>query len=134
MINIRNVSFYRKHAFRSVEIGALCPRLYRRRSTRVHTHSNEGYSLEMFGWSRRPLTDCKRALPSRGQSRRWSIPGRCVMDAWWEARMALRPQRESLRFVAELLFPERPELRKMEIDASKLDEEWKNRPDEVLTY
>ena len=60
--------------------------------------------------------------------------GRCVMDAWWEARMALRPQRESLRFVAELLFPERPELRKMEIDASKMDEEWKNRPDEVLKY
>ncbi len=96
--------------------------------------SDEAYALEMFGWSRRPLRDGKRALPSRGQSRRWSIPGRCVMDAWWEARMALRPQRESLRFVAELLFPDRPELRKMEIDASKMDEEWKNRPDEVLKY
>ncbi len=96
--------------------------------------SDEFVALEMFGWSRRSLRDGKRGLPSRNQSRRWNITGRCVMDAWWEARMALRPQRESLRFVAELLFPERPELRKMEIDASKMDEEWKNRPDEVLRY
>ena len=96
--------------------------------------SDEFIALEMFGWSRRSIRDGKRGLPSRNQSRRWSIPGRCVMDAWWEARMALRPQRESLRFVAELLFPDRPELRKMEIDASKMDEEWKNRPEEVLKY
>ena len=96
--------------------------------------SDVGYELEMFGWSRRPIRDGKRGLPSRSQSRRWSIPGRCVMDAWWEARMALRPQRESLRFVAELLFPNHPELRKMDIDASKMDEEWKNRPEEVMKY
>ena len=56
------------------------------------------------------------------------------MDAWWEARIALRPQRESLRFVSELLFPDRPELRKMDIDASRMDDEWKQRPDEVLRY
>ena len=44
--------------------------------------SDEGNALDMFGWSRRPLRDGKRGIPSRGQSRRWSIPGRCVMDAW----------------------------------------------------
>jgi len=108
------------------------PRIEQRTSDLGGT--DDGNSLDLFGWSRRPLRDGKRALPSRGQSRRWSIPGRCVMDAWWEARMALRPQRESLRFVAELLFPENPELRKMDIDASKMDEEWKKRPDEVMKY
>ena len=94
-----------------------------------------GLFLDMFGWGRDPVADgSTRAIPSRSQSRRWSISGRTVMDAWWEARMALRPQRESLRFVSELLFPDRPELRKMDIDASRMDEEWAQRPDEVLRY
>ena len=60
--------------------------------------------------------------------------GRCVMDAWWEARMTLRPKRETLKFVSELLFPEREELRKMDVDASRMDEEWAARPDVVLEY
>ena len=30
----------------------------------------------------------------RGQTRAWNMAGRCVMDAWWQARQALRPQRE----------------------------------------
>ena len=96
---------------------------------------DRGLLLDMFGWGRDPVVGgSMRALPSRSQSRRWSIGGRAVMDAWWEARTALRPQRESLRFVSELLFPDRPELRKMDIDASRMDEEWAQRPDEVLRY
>ena len=96
---------------------------------------DSGSMLDMFGWGRAPVADgSTRALPSRSQSRRWTVSGRTVMDAWWEARIALRPQRESLRFVSELLFPDRPELRKMDIDASRMDDEWKQRPDEVLRY
>jgi DNA polymerase I len=48
--------------------------------------------------------------------------------------MSLRPKRETLKFVAGMLFPEREELQKMDIDASKMDEEWASRPDEVVEY
>ena len=56
------------------------------------------------------------------------------MDAWWQARMALRPQRETLAFVSALLFPEDAERQKMDVDASRMDEEWAARPDVVLEY
>ncbi len=93
-------------------------------------------AAELFGWGRVPLVNGgeKRTLPERQQNRRWRMAGRCVMDAWWEARMTLRPRRESLKFVSELLFPDREELRKLDIDASRMDEEWAARPDEVLHY
>ena len=96
---------------------------------------DRGLLLDMFGWGRDPVVDgSMRAIPSRSQSRRWSIGGRAVMDAWWEARMTLRPKRETLKFVSELLFPEHEELRKMDVDASRMDEEWAARPDVVLEY
>ena len=42
-----------------------------------------GLFLDMFGWGRDPVADgSTRAIPSRSQSRRWSISGRTVMDAW----------------------------------------------------
>ena len=49
-------------------------------------------------------------------------------------RMELRPQRETLSFVSALLFPEDDDKQKMDIDSSKMDEEWANRPDEVMAY
>ena len=97
----------------------------------------------LAGWGRVPATEeaCKGGgmrgapiVPNRQQNRRWTLTGRCVMDAWWEARMTLRPKRETLKFVSELLFPEREELRKMDVDASRMDEEWASRPDVVLQY
>jgi DNA polymerase I len=39
-----------------------------------------------------------------------------------------------LKFVSELLFPDDEELRKMDVDASKMDEEWATRPEVVLEY
>jgi len=106
-----------------------------------HTRKSD-YSLkaELFGWGRVPIQDieAKRRrdslLPTRGSARAWNLAGRCVMDAWWQARQALRPQRETLSFVSRQLFPDDEERHKMDIDASKMDEEWKNRPDEVLEY
>ena len=56
------------------------------------------------------------------------------MDAWWQARQALRPQRETLKFVSRLLFPDNKDMQKIDVDASKMDDEWANRPDEVLEY
>ena len=56
------------------------------------------------------------------------------MDAWWQVRQTLRPERESLRFVANLLWPESEDKQKLDIDARKMDEEWRARPDEVMEY
>ena len=97
--------------------------------------SNIESAAELFGWGRVPLfdPDGERLLPKKDR-RTWRIQGRCVLDAWWQARMTLRPQRETLRFVAELLWPERDELHKLDVDASKMDEEWVKDPDLVLEY
>ncbi|HIA39533.1 MAG TPA: hypothetical protein EYN88_01390, partial [Candidatus Poseidoniales archaeon] len=95
---------------------------------------------ELSGWGRVPRTESEikrnrdSVVPKRGNTRVWNLAGRCVMDTWWQARMSLRPKRETLKFVAGMLFPEREELQKMDIDASKMDEEWASRPDEVVKY
>ena len=60
--------------------------------------------------------------------------GRSVVDAWWQTRMTIRPQRETLSYVAKLLFPDDEERHKMDVDASKMDEEWASRPDVVMEY
>ena len=78
--------------------------------------------------------DDDRGKPNRSSSRWWRCTGRVIMDAWWEARMALRPERESLKHVSQLLFPDQMEKRKMDVDASRMDEEWEERPDVVLEY
>jgi len=92
----------------------------------------------MLGWGRVPLTEeeakPRRIFPARRQNKVWHIAGRIPMDAWWQARQTLRPQRESLRYVSRLLWGEDEEMQKMDIDASRMDEEWASRPDEVLEY
>ncbi|MCH1592332.1 MAG: hypothetical protein L7R66_04995 [Candidatus Thalassarchaeaceae archaeon] len=90
----------------------------------------------LFGWGRVPMNegDSKRIFPTRQQNRVWRIPGRIPMDAWWQARQTLRPQRESLRYVSQLLWPNNEEMQKMDVDASKMDEEWAARPDVVMEY
>ena len=96
--------------------------------------------MELFGWGRVPSNseECKRnrqgLLPKRASTRAWTLGGRVVMDAWWQARGALRPRRETLKFVSELLFPDDEELHKMDVDSSKMDEEWAERPEVVLEY
>ena len=120
----------------------------------IDKHSNQNSSLphmlpskndwekriSLLGWGRLPITkeehDRTRdgLLPYRGNARAWSLAGRCVMDAWWQARQALRPERETLSFVTKLLFPNDEEKQKIGIDASNMDEEWATRPDEVIEY
>nr|AIF20242.1 DNA-directed DNA polymerase (DPA, polB1) [uncultured marine group II/III euryarchaeote KM3_88_H06] len=99
--------------------------------------SDKAGAADAFGWGRVPLLDTehKRLIPQRdGNRRTWRIQGRCVLDAWWQARMVLRPKRETLKFVCQLLWPEREDLQKMDVDASQMDREWAERPDVVLEY
>ena len=95
---------------------------------------------QLFGWGRVPQieSELKRTraglMPKRQSTRAWNIAGRAIVDCWWQARIALKPQRETLSFVSKLLFPDDDERHKMDIDASNMDVEWANRPDEVLEY
>ena len=88
------------------------------------------------GWGRVPAieSESKRLSPDRAINRVWRLTGRIPMDAWWQVRQTLRPERESLRFVANMLWPESEDKQKLDIDASKMDEEWASRPDEVMEY
>ena len=99
---------------------------------------NKSKKVETMGWGRVSTSEEGRRrdtlYPTRGVSRAWNVGGRCVMDAWWQARQALRPQRETLKFVSNLLFPDDEDMQKMDVDASKMDEEWANRPDVVIEY
>ena len=91
----------------------------------------------LYGWGRVPMLQSqsdRRKFPKRQQNRVWRIPGRVPLDAWWQVRQTLRPERESLRYVSKLLWPEDEEMHKLEVEASQMDREWAERPDEVLEY
>ena len=105
--------------------------------------NSESDRAPLLGWGRVPMSESEikkgwrrpgRIFPNREQNRVWTIKGRIPLDAWWQARQTLRPQRESLKYVSKLLWPDDDEMHKMDIDASKMDEEWAARPDEVLEY
>ena len=115
------------------------PRLADRTAVLQRGRGWEG-TKALFGWGRAPLleSELKRQrdalVPKRQSNRAWNLSGRVVMDAWWQARQALKPRRETLSFVATLLFPDDEEKHKMDIDASNMDHEWAMRPDEVMAY
>jgi DNA polymerase I len=105
--------------------------------------NSESDRAPLLGWGRVPMSESEikkrwrgpgRIFPNREQNRTWTIRGRIPLDAWWQARQTLKPQRESLKYVSKLLWPDDEEMHKMDIDASKMDEEWAARPDEVLEY
>ncbi len=62
--------------------------------------------------------------------RSWRAKGRIIVDAWWEAKRAFRPKKETLEAVSTMLFGEG----KDDIDTSIIEEEWANRRDEVISY
>ena len=89
----------------------------------------------LYGWGRVPMLQSEnRLFPKRQQNRVWRIHGRIPLDAWWQARQTLRPQRETLKYVSKLLWPEDEDKHKLDIDASQMDREWAERPEEVLEY
>lgn len=61
---------------------------------------------------------------------RWLVNGRVVADAWKIARVTWHPKRETLRFVAELL----KLAPKMDVDTSKIDDEWRRNREKVRDY
>ena len=75
----------------------------------------------LCGWGRVPAieSESKRLSPDRATNRVWRLTGRIPMDAWWQVRQTLRPERESLRFVANMLWTEAEDKQKLDIDASK---------------
>ncbi len=115
------------------------PRLADRTQVLQRGRGTEG-TMALFGWGRAPRMDLElkrqrdALTPKRQSNRAWNLSGRVVMDAWWQARQALNPRRETLSFVATLLFPDDEEKHKMDVDASNMDEEWATRPDEVMAY
>ena len=94
----------------------------------------------LLGWGRVPQGEHETTrqrdalIPRRQSNRSWNLAGRAVMDTWWQARQALRPRRESLAFVASMLFPDDEDKHKMDVDASQMDKEWATRPDTVMEY
>ena len=62
--------------------------------------------------------------------RTWKMKGRVVVDAWWEAKKTFRPKKETLMAVSNLLLGEG----KDDIDTSRIEEEWKNRREDVIRY
>ena len=109
------------------------PRMEERAGVIAGRSKMEAASLN--GWGRVPmLQNENRLFPKRQQNRVWRIPGRIPLDAWWQARQTLRPQRETLKYVSKLLWPEDEDKHKLDIDASQMDREWAERPEEVLEY
>ncbi|MGA1848173.1 MAG: 3'-5' exonuclease, partial [Thermoplasmatota archaeon] len=62
--------------------------------------------------------------------RSWRAKGRIVVDAWWQAKMAFRPKKETLESVSNMLFGEG----KDDIDTSRIEEEWAGRREDVIAY
>jgi len=60
----------------------------------------------------------------------WICHGRMVADAWWNAKLELRPKQETLDHVAKLLFNEG----KGDINPAKMDEEWEADRQKVIDY
>lgn len=65
-----------------------------------------------------------------GGARFWRIYGRVVADAWWNAKLELRPKQETLDHVARLVLGEG----KKDVDPSQIDEEWKKDKEKVIKY
>lgn len=68
--------------------------------------------------------------PKKVGKRGWKITGRLVVDAWWSAKMQLRPKQETLNHIAKTYLGEE----KLDVDPSHMDEEWANNKDKVLEY
>ena len=65
-----------------------------------------------------------------GNTRFWRVHGRVIADAWWNAKMELRPNKETLNYLSQMLFNEK----KGDVDPSKMDAEWAANPKKVIEY
>ena len=68
--------------------------------------------------------------PKLISNRFWRVNGRLVVDAWWAAKMELRPKQETLNAVAMQLLGEG----KMDVNPSEMDAEWRDNREKALEY
>lgn len=66
----------------------------------------------------------------KGTNTTVEIPGRLVVDSWYFARKEKRPKRESLGAMAQLILGKD----KLDVDTSRMDEEWQTNPGRVKEY
>ncbi|MDI6916553.1 MAG: DNA polymerase domain-containing protein [Thermoplasmatales archaeon] len=71
----------------------------------------------------------KSALMST-KGRYWRIHGRLSVDVWLAAKRELKPKRETLGHIAKIVLGEK----KLDVDPSKIDEEWEKNPEKVIDY
>lgn len=71
-----------------------------------------------------------REQPHRVQSQYWRLHGRTISDTWWAVKKIMHPKHETLNYVAQELLNEG----KDNINRLKIEEEWKNRREEVIQY
>jgi DNA polymerase I len=95
----------------------------------------DGYDLpfvegRLKGYGRAMTLGRDRQEMNRVNNRFWKAHGRIIADAWWNVKRELRPKRERLNDVAELVLGER----KLEVDTSRIDEEWAADKDKVVRY
>ncbi|MGP6294374.1 DNA-directed DNA polymerase [Caldiplasma sukawensis] len=60
----------------------------------------------------------------------WRAKGRIISDVWWNVKKYLHPKNETLNYVSHMLLNEG----KDDIDRLKIEEEFRNRPEEVAKY
>ncbi|MCL4335247.1 MAG: DNA polymerase II [Candidatus Thermoplasmatota archaeon] len=71
-----------------------------------------------------------KIAPKRINGQYWRMHGRIVSDVWWNVKRILHPKSETLNSVAKQLLNEG----KDNINRLKIEEEWKNRRQEVIDY
>jgi len=71
-----------------------------------------------------------RTEPRQKSGRFWRINGRIIADAWWNAKMELRPKKETLNAIAKLVLNEE----KLDVDPKRIDEEWRDNRQKVMDY
>jgi DNA polymerase elongation subunit (family B) len=79
---------------------------------------------------RQPLSVGRGGGDFRKRGQTWRTPGRVVIDAWKAAVDRLKPQRETLDFVANLMGLES----KLPVDASKIDWYWEHEREQTIEY
>ena len=71
-----------------------------------------------------------RSEPRSINDRFWRLTGRVVADAWWNAKLALRPKKETLAAISRLVLNEE----KLDVDPLQIDAEWAQDREKVVRY
>lgn len=95
----------------------------------------DGYDIpyvfdRLAAYGRRTDLGRDRGEVSQVNNRFWRAHGRIIADAWWNVKRELRPKRERLADVAELVLGES----KLDVDTSRIDEEWERDQELVVEY